>query len=768
MQQQGPYHQHDEAPEPAEKRKPQLSAVRPVALATAHAHSLEGRPVSDWQKLDVHLGDVAELAAKFAKRFQSADWAWNAGYLHDIGKAEDAFQAYLRRENGLDDSAYDSGQALRVNHSSAGAAMAEQVSKGLFGRTLAYVVAGHHAGLPDYCPSDTGNAALSIRLKEGMANLDRISGANGEVRSFLRGLSGPPQFVKPATYHFWVRFLFSCLVDADFLDTEAFMQPQQPAMRRGFLGIPELKAAFDKYIDQMLRSASQTPVNEIRAEVLRACVKASQEVSGLFSLTVPTGGGKTLSSMAFALEHAVRHTKRRIIYVIPYTSIIEQTSRVFSAIFGTDQVVEHHSNLDPDRETPRSRLASENWDAPIIVTTNVQFFESLFAARSSRCRKLHNIVDSVVILDEAQLLPPGLLSPCLSALDTLADAYGVSIVLCTATQPALSDLPAPLPRLRTPREIVPDPKRLYERLKRTTYSFPADMQSRTSWEDLARELADTPQVLCIVNTRRDCYDLHKLMPDGTIHLSALMCGEHRSTVIAEIKRALKSGETVRVISTQLVEAGVDIDFPVVYRALAGLDSIAQAAGRCNREGTLNVQGALGRVNVFIPPKSAPRGMLLKGENTARELIATGFDEDSPDSFRDYFRLFYSKVNDTGAGYDDWLVRDVPDVHFRTCGENFQLIDSKAQRPVYVRYGDSERWIDMLRTVGPTREIFRHLQRYTVNLSRQMVELLLADGRLVLINPHAAPDAITQGMLAYDECLGLQIYAEHLPVEDLII
>ncbi|MCX7018315.1 MAG: CRISPR-associated helicase Cas3' [Candidatus Sumerlaeota bacterium] len=736
-----------------------------MMLSDLYAHSLPNTLKLNWQRLSDHLKQVAEMASEFSRAFQSEDWCWNAAWLHDLGKADDAFQAYLLRENGLDDSQYDA--TGRVNHSSAGASFAEQKHDRYVGRTLAYLVAGHHAGLPDWSAADTGNAALEVRLREGDVNLQRITAAAGEVSALLRHLVKPPAFVKPDNYHFWVRFLYSCLVDADFLDTEAFMQPGQSAGRGQFADMAQLKAAFDQHMMGLVQNAAPSLVNQIRREVLEACRNAAKQPCGLFSLTVPTGGGKTLSAMAFALDHAVQYKKQRIIYVIPYTSIIEQTAEVLSSIFGADQVIEHHSNLDPERETPRSSLAAENWDAPIIITTNVQFFESLFAARSSRCRKLHNIVNSVVILDEAQLLPPELLTPCISAFDILTKHYGVTIVLSTATQPALSTLPPPLPCLPKPTEIVPDPPALYRKLQRTAFVFPACLKN-APLDAVAQELVKHPQVLCIVNTRRDCYDLHKLMPEGTVHLSAVMCGEHRSQLIANIKCVLKAGEPIRVVSTQLVEAGVDIDFPVVYRALAGLDSLAQAAGRCNREGRLNDQGLLGEVHVFVPPEPAPRGLLLKGENTTRVLLPAGVDMHSPGIFDQFFQLFYAGVNDTGSQYRNWLIRDAPDVQFRTAAMEFKLIGDSAQRPVFVRYGDGNQWIERLRHSGPTRDIMRHLQRYTVNLPRRMADDMLNDGRLAYVNDQKAPDMVVQGRLKYDARYGLDIYCGSLQVEDLII
>lgn len=717
-----------------------------------YAHSKDGRPVEEWQDLDEHLRGVAELASEFAAVFESSDWAWNAGWLHDLGKAESAFQGYLLRENGLDDTAYDSGQ---VNHSSAGAAKAEEAFGPCVGRILAYMAAGHHAGLPDWDTNETANAALSIRLEEGREHLARIQEYAATIQKGFRATPRRPVFVKQADFHLWIRMLYSCLVDADFLDTEAFMQPSQSQVRTGFKSLTELKAMFDVSMDDKTKNAKRTPVNEIRQEILSACRAAANQPPGLYSLTVPTGGGKTLSGMAFALDHAVKHGKRRIIYVIPYTSIIEQTAQILAGIFGPENVIEHHSNLDPERETQRGRLAAENWDAPIIVTTNVQFFESLYAAKSSRCRKLHNIANSVVILDEAQLLPPTLLSPCVEVMNQLVRNYGVTMVLSTATQPTL-------PKINSPKEIIPFGLDLYGRLKRTKFNLP-NLKVRVEWVDLANCLQQHDQVLCVVNTRRDCYDLFKLMPEGTIHLSALMCGEHRSAIIANIKQRLNEGLPTRVISTQLVEAGVDIDFPVVYRALAGLDSIAQAAGRCNREGRL----PNGEIHIFVPPKSAPPGLLRKGEDTTRELCAMqGFDPHQVKVFSRYFTLFYSRVNDTGSCFNELLVKDaVPHLHFqfRTAAEKFKLIDDQASRAVFVRHGDSPRWLDQLRIIGPTRENLRRLQRYTVNLSVRTFNQGKVDGLLEEVGKDFWCWAGR-----YDEVIGLDAFGAGRAPEDLVV
>ena len=723
-----------------------------------YAHSRDGRPPATWQPLEEHLRAVARRAAEFAAQFSSSDWAWNAGWLHDLGKATNAFQAYLQRCNGLDDSAYDV-DGSQSNHASTGAAFAEDTLE-LPGRILAYLLAGHHAGLPDWHSAETGNAALPCRLPEGRNNLETIRAYAAEVQKQIHPLARPPDFVRqPERFHLWMRMLFSCLVDADFLNTEEFNDQEKTATRGTFPTLGSLTGRFFQALEKMEHAAPKTSVNTIRAEIRQACEAAAEKPSGLFSLAVPTGGGKTLSAMAFALRHALKYGKQRIIYVIPYTSIIEQTAKTLAEIFGRENVVEHHSNLAPARETERSQMASENWDAPIIVTTNVQFFESLYAAKSGRCRKLHNIVNSVVILDEAQLLPPELLTPCVDAMNQLARCYGVTMVLATATQPAL-------PNLDPLTEIIPTELKLYERLKRTEIMLPKNMTEQLAWKDVAAQLQRHEQVLCVVNTRRDCYDLFKMMPAGTIHLSALMCGAHRSAIIRWIKARLRRDLPTRVTSTQLVEAGVDMDFPVVYRALAGLPSIAQAAGRCNREGKLNDAGQLGQVHVFVPPKSAPSGLLRKGEDLMKEMPAiAGFDPQKPEYFTRYFDLFYPRINDTGSQFHALLVRDViPDLQFqfRTTAAEFKLIDDSAQQAVIVEYGHCKHWLDQVRAIGPTRENMRALQRNTVNITKRAFDTAVRTGFVTELWP-----GIWLWIGGYKRDTGLDLFSDVLPPEDLI-
>lgn len=724
-----------------------------------YAHTKKNHPPSNWQRLEDHLKNVAVKAHDFAMKFQSGDWAWNVSWLHDLGKAADEFQAYLLKANDLDDSEYDVTGSGKVNHSSAGAAFAMDLFNNPTGLIYAYLSAGHHAGLPDYDSDKTGRAALKSRLEEGKTNLTRIQPIAGQLKTDIRRDIKLPSFVKPDHFHLWVRMLFSCLVDADYLDTEEFMDQDKSMHRGGYPGLVDLKELFDKHMATMAARHPDKPINIIRNAILCQCRQAATHPPGLFSLSVPTGGGKTLSGMAFALDHAIKHGKDRIIYVIPYTSIIEQTASILSDIFGSENVVEHHSNLDPEKETQRSRLASENWDAPIIVTTNVQFFESLYASKPSRCRKLHHIINSVVIFDEAQLLPPTLLDPCVNVINHLTRHYHVTIVLATATQPAL-------PNLDKPKEIISNRLDLYKKLQRTETIFPEDLNVRTTWKELAKILTCHDQVLCVVNTRRDCFDLFKEMPEGTIHLSALMCGEHKSAVIQKIKQDLDKGAPIRVISTQLVEAGVDIDFPVVYRALAGLDSIAQAGGRCNREGKLNETGELGEVHVFIPPKASPAGLLRKGEDTTRELMhVSGFDHNHPDAFVRYFSLFYGKVIDTGRCFKDWLEKNVsPNLHvdFRTAAQSFNMIEDSSQS-LFVRYKDSDTWINELGRIGPTRHNMRKLQRYTVNVSKRDFNKMNKEGLVEELWP-----GFWTWLGPYDTIHGLDLFGQGWAPEDLMV
>jgi CRISPR-associated endonuclease/helicase Cas3 len=533
--------------------------------------------------------------------------------------------------------------------------------------------------------------------------------------------------------------LFSCLVDADYLDTETFYEQveRRPTRRAAPPALAELRPKLDAYLADLAAQADATLVNRERATILAACREAAAARPGLFTLTVPTGGGKTLASLAFALEHALAHGLDRVIYVIPYTSIIEQNAAVFREALGAEAVLEHHSAfIDDPKARPEARdklrLAMENWDAAVVVTTAVQFFESLFADRPARCRKLHNIARSVVILDEAQTLPLPLLRPCVAALDELARNYGTSIVLCTATQPALLETDDEEGSFkvgfRNVREIAPDPKRLYETFKRVRVAQLGELND----DSLAARLRDHEQALCIVNTRAHARELYERIKseDGCYHLSALMCPKHRSARLDTIRGALKARQRCIVVSTSLVEAGVDVDFPVVYRAEAGLDSIAQAAGRCNREGRLSQ----GRVFVFHPA-----GRRLFGEQNRRAGVAAGVfrRHDDPlalDAIESFFQeVYWSESAGVQDGLDKKQILARLEERkgdllfpFEAIARDFTLIED-GMLPILIPFDRRSRHLlGKLRHAERAGRLARALQPYVVQLPPGQFNRLRAD------------------------------------------
>lgn len=711
--------------------------------------------------LSQHLDGTARLAEIYAAKFYSGEWGKIAGLAHDAGKGRLLWQNYIRFKSGFfDEEAHLEGKSGKMPHAIHGAKMVEELFGKGVGRVLAYCIAGHHTGLPDWSSAEgAGQASLQFRETQ-VRDLQDIDAFIFDKVKLAKPQSLPWKFARNLDLSLWIRMLYSCVVDADFLDTESYMNKTQASSRGGYCSIKELLELFNQFIIKLDQTSEDTPVNKIRRNIRKKCVQMAEEPQGIFSLSAPTGGGKTLSSLAFGLEHAKRHDLERIIYVIPFTSIIEQNADVFRMAVGEDQVVEHHSSLDEDDSTPKSRLAAENWDAPVIVTTSVQFFESLFAAKSSRCRKLHNIVNSVVVLDEAQLVPIEYLNPILEVMQLLVEHYHVSFVISTATQPAFEERIVDEKRFNGLKKVVEimgsrdDVKKLYDSLKRVHVQLPEDLHTVSSWEEIVEELKQYEQVLCIVSDRKSCRELYSLMPEGTFHLSALMCGQHRSEVIKKIKEKLKNKEAVRVISTQLVEAGVDFDFPVVYRALAGLDSIAQAAGRCNREGRLT---EFGKVVVFNPPRKAPKGILRKAADTTHNIIATCPDDPLEHSlFERYFSELYWKANSLDAkGIVSLLSRELQEcgIYFRTAAERFRIIDDSLQKTILVRYGESERWIDILKTKGPERWLMRKLQRYTVNVYNDDFDLLLQQGSIEEVQPKIF--ALTTN-LVYSKDIGLLV------------
>lgn len=727
----------------------------------------------EFQELVQHLLNTAELSSKFSKEFDNSVWGYLIGLWHDLGKYSDDFQEYIRVNSGYEE---DDQKRPKTDHTSAGAILAKEILQGLW-PPVAYCIAGHHAGLLNWLPDIGVSGDLSHRLGKH-EYLDKIRSKISDEVLRKRALNTPAgKTIDPQQIHLWIRILFSCLVDADFLDTESFMNPEASARRGNYQPINILSEAFTKHMAKLATDAKPTEINKIRKRILQECIVAGKLEPGFFSITVPTGGGKTLSSMAWALEHAIKHNKRRIIFAIPYTSIIAQTAEVYRNIFGDENVIEHHSNLDEDIDSQDRKLASENWDAPIIVTTNVQLFESLYANKTSRCRKLHNLANSIIILDEAQMLPPEYLKPILSVLKGLVEYFGVSVMFSTATQPALTGRIGGSGRYsfegiphEKVREVVNDISSLSKELERVKIEMPENINETKSWESVAFELEQHEQILCVVNTRRQCRELYKLIPEGTIHLSRLMCSAHIMDCIRLIKSRLKDDQPVRVVSTQLIEAGVDIDFPVVYRALAGLDSIAQCAGRCNREGSMNKSGNLGTAKVFIPEKATPGGLIRKGADMTKELITLKNGQAvswlEPETFNAYFKGIYSRIeNFDKADIKGNLWDDAMRMHFQfaTASRNFRLIDDKGSKSILVEYDKGVDLIQLLKRKGPEPWLMRKLQMYSVSVNERDFNELIKAGMIEQI--HGCWIQVYQGL--YDKTAGLLLNGEWLEEINII-
>ncbi|MDO8871183.1 MAG: CRISPR-associated helicase Cas3' [Methanoregula sp.] len=673
-----------------------------------YAHTTKNPDKSDWQPLKDHLTNVAELSQRFADDFNAGELAYASGLLHDLGKYSSEFQRRLEGAN------------IHVDHSTAGAKEAEKLFPDLYSLIFAYTVSGHHGGLLNYGSSESG---LGERLHK--SDLPDYSPYRNEItipdqNSFHLSLK---PFPKKTGFciSFFIRMLYSCLVDADSLDTEEFTTPEKSSVRGRYDSFDVLNKKFDEHMRIKNSDAEDNRINRERKQIFDQCVEAASLPPQMFTLTVPTGGGKTLSSMAFALEHLKKNDLKRIFYVIPYTSIIEQNAKVFRDILGSRNVLEHHSNFDPEKKDTEDmnngvealRLSTENWDMPIVVTTNVQFFESLFSNKRSRCRKLHNLTKSVIILDEAQMLPTGYLKPCLAALSELVRNYGSTVILCTATQPKLNDL---LDESIQPREIMHSPQSLYESFRRVTVQ---DLGS-VSDVDLTAKLREHRQVLCIVNTRKHAKNLFdELEKSGNCyHLSARMCPVHRREQIAEIKNLLKEGADCRVISTQLIEAGVDIDFPVVYRAMTGIDSIAQAAGRCNREG----KAREGKVFVFKSTESY--GKATSWQNLVAEVgemtLCRSDDPLSLSTVADYFQQLYRYKEDGGLDTKKIL----PSLEersgelafpFEDVADTFSIIEEGTKDLIISYDNNAESIIRNLRNADFPWRYVRQLQGFTVSI-----------------------------------------------------
>jgi CRISPR-associated endonuclease/helicase Cas3 len=756
--------------------RPQLGmAGNPELKMKFYAHTANddnGKrlPECRWQPLKDHLRSVAELAKEFARPLGLEAEAELAGLLHDLGKYRFEFQRYVRGE---------CPSSFETQHAVFGAAWA-------FGQNLAgsaFAIAGHHAGLHDCADLQEIVSKPTLRpLEISRDLLDRLMFETGP----LPALPNPPAWVRDnLSAEFYVRLLFSCLIDGDRLDTACW--PQKPT--------PDTPLNPDRLLEMVLAERDRkneanpnSPLKMLRNGIFDASVEQASLPQGFFSLTVPTGGGKTLSSMAFALAHARRHNLRRIIVVIPYLSIIEQNAAEYRRIFGDDVVLENHSAVqlppDPDEEEKsRLELVAENWDAPIVVTTSVQFLESLFAAAPSRCRKLHRIPHSVVIFDEVQALPAHLLAPTFSIFRELQRNYGVTFVFCSATQPAFrrgGSLPSDFFAAQELRELAPDPPALFRELRRVEYHLPEPSET-LDWPELAERLAACKQALCVVNLTRHAAELwgelKRRLPDGEkpIHLSAAMCPQHRLELIHEIRERLQTGRPCRVVSTQLIEAGVDVDFPTVWRALGPLDSIVQVAGRCNREGRLTA----GQMYVFRPADhKLPPGIYQSASNQAAITLAslgqstqaTDRLAADPHLFADYFQSLYQVVNtDYACRSESTIQEDRGKLRFREVARKAKVIKDDGQ-PAIVRFGAGESLVEEIRTRVPvagqsrfTRDDLRRLQRFMVSVHTHKFQTLLGLNQVKALLPNLELYVLDDGF--YHPDLGIVI--DKRPMEDFL-
>lgn len=666
------------------------------AMYLAHSEN----PAGAVHPLSVHLASVSVLARQFMAGHHAAGETALAGLLHDLGKYGDRFQARLQgKDGGLDHWSQGASLALTRFHAVA----------------AALAIEGHHIGL-----QRGSKDSMRRLLPENLATsvLPGLALSDPDVmRLYDRAVADGLDFHKPAalTITSWtqviaamldVRMLFSCLVDADFLDTEAHFEGDAQGKRYRPEG-PRLDAqkaltALDAHITEVRTSTqARGDVRQVRESLWNAAIRAGQSPPGLFTLTAPTGSGKTLAMLRFALEHAARHALKRIILAVPFLTVIEQTARVYRQVFSgfpEHFVLEHHSLAGlgeesekrdaEDSQSRQRRLLAENWDAPIVLTTNVQLLESLFSNRPSTCRKLHNLMDSIILLDEAQSLPQHLAVPTLAALSHLSTAYRSTVVFATATQPAFDKLNGPVTKYTAsgwqPREVVPDHPEMFKRLKRVTVRWP-EKDKKLSWSELAAAVRRADQALVVVNLKRHALALLDALQgtDGLFHLSTNLCAEHRRAVLNKVRTQLAEGRPCRFISTQCVEAGVDVDFPMVFRAMAPLESIAQAAGRCNREGRLNEQGRLGEMVVFEPDeeggwrKRFPTFSYYQAAQVTQTLLNLhgNLDITDPEVFRAYYHRLYD-LNDP-ASQNANLTEAIQALDFPEIAKAYRLIEHNA-------------------------------------------------------------------------------------------
>ena len=696
-------------------------------MKTYLAHSpTQDRPKG--QPLKEHLENVANLCANFCIPFRAEADGRLCGLYHDVGKYSDAFQRRL------------SGSVERVDHSTAGAWM-------MFSHhnvPAAMCIAGHHSGLADCGTRNDLEGTFMGRINHARTGqIEDFSAWQSELPdSIISGCASRPGIGN----YFYTKMLFSALTDADWLDTEAYYEGRPLCTEEG--DIKALADQLDTFVSRWGEPKSE--INQRRCRIREAAVEHGKDPPGLFSMSVPTGGGKTISSMAFALHHAAHNGLRRIIYVIPYCSILEQTQQVFEEIFGRRVITAHYSGAEFERSEnseDRQAFSAENWEAPIILTTAVQFFESLYTNKPGKNRKLHNIANSVIVFDEAQMLPVPFLKPCLAGICQLVESFGCSAVLCTATQPAVEPLLKEYLPDHMVRELCPEPEQMYQAFRRVTYVDEGELSD----EGLISQLRERQQVLCVVNSRRQAQALFRALEteEGTYHLSTTMIPFDRKRVLNEIRDRLKKGLACRVISTSLIEAGVDVDFPEVYRALAGLDSIIQSGGRCNREGKRSPEES--KVHIFRTEAKAPQ--MLEQNISAAARILRGFEQpDSPEAIHAYFQFLLYTLKDEKQLDEKEILPCAQRLMFKTLAERFRLIEG-AGFTVYIPTGKGTALIQELRQHGPNRRLLRKLGQYSVSVYRQLFEELYQSGAMEKISDNAG---ILRELKTYSSKTGLPL------------
>jgi CRISPR-associated endonuclease/helicase Cas3 len=733
----------------------------------AHVRKDDG---GNWivHSLEEHLTEVAKRAFGICEKFGSGSFGYLIGLWHDLGKYKPEFQERIGIKSGYDEEAHLEGKTAKsVKHAVSGAihSLNKFKKSEIIKKFISLSILCHHSGLKNY------GVDVNIQL-EDEKEIQLLSNAIPNIPTkILEGIK-PQQISKSfSDESLFIRMLFSALIDSDRLDTEKFMDPEKYKERYSrSVKMEELNEKLDQHLFDKQKKSEPTKVNLLRKKILQEVELKSNLKSGFYTLTVPTGGGKTLTSLSFALKHCLANQMERIIYAVPYLSIIEQTASIFKNILGESSVLEHHSSIDisKEKENYRNRLLTENWEHPLIVTTNVQLFESLFSSRTTKIRKLHNLANSVIILDEAQMIPPDFLQPIIKVLKELVKVYNVTILLCTATQPTLTSVKSMnfnFDGIDNALELAPNPEELFENLKRVKVHKPEE--AKLSYIEIADKIKNFEQVLTIVNRKEDAIGIFNELSGEKYYLTTNLCGEHRRDILKKVKNHLDNKEPVYLVSTQLIEAGVDIDFPVVFRAMTGLDSIAQASGRCNREGKLvdeKNEEIQGDVFLFHPEKNSPQGHLRQTEDAGKACIHDFEEIIQPDAFKQYFNeLFWRK----GDSLDKYRIETLKEnLYFEEINEKFKLINEDS-KPVIVPYKNGKEIIESLRRVANNKEyidykIIQKAQRYIVNVRIEQYEKFRKEE---IIKEVDNTIAILNSENYYDHFLGL---IDTLKPEDCIL